>query len=339
MKISVYGIGNFGFAIIKHLSVKFEKNSAIKLFAFDRDKKLVKHLQKTNQHPNIYKNIRIKKEVTFTHHSQEIFEGSDIIILTVSSNAIVSVVTKNQKFINQPSIILNTAKALDYKSGKSFSEIIEKIPAIRKYKCPYAVLSGGTIASDLFHHEPLGADIACKDKKALKLLKKIFTSDNFNIYTTTDVLGVENAGAFKNVISILAGIINGLGFSYGSETHFITRAAHEVTQLLKKKIIIDPYTFSMYSQCWGNDLWMSCTGNTRNREFGTLLGKGHSTAKALAIMKSQHKNVVEGIHTVRALNKLRINNRFPILKGLQSIVLKKANPRKTIWRLMMSNQM
>lgn len=338
MKISVLGIGNFGFAIIKHLSVKYRHDPDIHIVAYARKKKLIDHLQKTKRHLHIFKDVKITKDVTFTNDASDIFQDSDIIVLATSAKGVVREVTKNAKHINRKSIILNTAKALDYKSGKSFSQIIEKIPQIKKYKCPYAVISGGTIASDLFRHEPLGADIACRDKKALALLKKIFTSDNLNIYTSSDVLGIEFAGAFKNVISILAGIISGLGFSYGSETHFITRTASEVTRLLSKKIPIRPNTFSMYSQCWGNDLWLSCTGNTRNRQFGELLGKGYPTKKALAIMESRFKTV-EGINTIRALPAMNVTSKFPILQGLQRIVLNNADAKKTILSLMKSNQM
>jgi len=337
MKISIYGIGNFGFAILKHLSTNLALDNKYRLFAYDRNKKLINNLQRKRKHLYHHKNIGIKKNVVFTHNSRDIFQNTDVIILAVTSNAIIEVLNKNKQYINQQSIILNTAKALEYRSGKCFSEIITKITEIKNHKCSYAVLSGGTIASDLLHHEPLGVDVASKDKKALRLLKKIFTSENLNVYTTNDVKGVEYAGAFKNIISILAGIVHGLGFSYGSETHFITRASYEITQLIKKKIPINHYTFSMYSQCWGNDLWMSCTGQTRNREFGILIGRGYSPNKSLKIMKKKHKSV-EGIQTIRALNKFKLTNKFPVLIAIQKIVLNNRNPKRIIWQLMQSNK-
>jgi len=338
MKVTIFGIGSFGFALIKHLSIKLSSDKNVSLFAFARNIKLINNLQTKRSHLYHHKNIKIIKKVRFTHNSKEIFYNTDIIILAVPSNVLLDVLNKNSKFINKPSIILNTAKALDYNSGKCFSELIQQILAIKKNDCPYAVISGGTIASDLFHHEPLGADIACKNQKALKQLKYLFTSENFNIYTTTDVQGVEYAGAFKNVISILAGIIKGLGFSYGSETHFITRASHEIIQLIKKRVTINPYTFSMHSQAWGNDLWLSCTGNTRNRQFGELIGKGYSVKRALALLAKQHKTI-EGINTIKSLNNFNLSSKFPILKATQKIIMQNANPKKIIWQLMKSNKM
>lgn len=337
MKITVFGIGNFGFAIIKHLNQNRASIGNARIVAYDINPRLINHLIKTRRHLYHHKSVTINTHVTFTNDPRDIFQDSDIIILAILSNAVIDNVQKYLSYCSKPSIILNTAKALDYTSGKSFSQIIENNKYYKKNKCSYAVISGGTIASDLFHHEPLGVDIASKSKYARNLLKKVFTSDNLNVYLTQDVLGVEYAGAFKNIISILAGLINGLGFSYGSETHFITRASNEIVRFLKKKIKFSPTTFSIHSQCWGNDLWLSCTGNTRNREFGTLIGSGMKPSAALAEMTRKHKTV-EGIQTIHALEKMGISNQYPILSALNRIVLHNASPRKTIRKLMTSNK-
>ncbi|MFA5134742.1 MAG: NAD(P)H-dependent glycerol-3-phosphate dehydrogenase [Patescibacteria group bacterium] len=337
MKIGIYGIGSFGFAILQHISTNQLIKSSVEVIAYDRDKELINHLQKKRRHLHHHKKILIQENVLFTNNEKDVFSGNDVVIISITSSAIAHVLKKNTKFINKKMILLNTTKALDKKTARCFSEIVGGMPVIRRHACPLAVIAGGTIASDLFHHEPLGVDIGCGDPGALKVLKKLFLSDNLNVYTTSDVRGIEYAGAFKNVISILAGIVNGCGFSYGSETHLITRAAFETTRLLKKKISIDPYTFSMYSQCWGNDLWLSCTGNTRNREFGMLIGKGFSPKNALHTMSSQRKTV-EGVNTVQALKKFNLSPAFPIFNGIYRIVVKNQKPKKVILELMASNQ-
>jgi len=140
--------------------------------------------------------------------------------------------------MKEETIIVNTAKAFDLRSGKRLSEIIGE--ELRNINFDYAFLAGGTITKDLFVHEPLGSNVACKNNKILNDLKIIFESDNLFIYTSTDLAGTEYAAAFKNVISILAGITNGLGFSYGSETHIISNAspslfASNIIYLLQEK--------------------------------------------------------------------------------------------------------
>jgi len=135
-------------------------------------------------------------------------------------------------------------------------------------------------------------------------------------------VGVEYASAFKNVVSVLAGIIKGMGFSYGSETHIITVIADELENIAIGHFGANKATFSMKSQAWSNDLWMSCTGSTRNREFGILLGKGISAKKAVLIMKKQGKTI-EGINTIAILDTIVPLKNYPLLKFLHSLIVKK----------------
>lgn len=336
MKIAIYGIGNFGFAITRHLSETHFGDKKIKIFAYDRNHELITNLQKTRKHLIHHRQQRIRSNVTFTTSMYELIRDADVVVLTVSSDGVVEVTKEVMKYFSKPTIVLNTAKALEQKTAQPFSLIVDPILKNSSYPTKFAVISGGTIASDLFQQQPLGVDIASKSTRALILLKSLFTSDNLNVYTTHDVEGVEYAGAFKNIISILAGVINGLGYSYGSETHFITRAAFEIEKLVNQIIKVDRYTFSIHSQCWGNDMWMSCTGNTRNREFGQLIGSGMTPKQALNRMKKLNKNV-EGVRTIRALKHFPYIKSFPVIYAIQKIILSGANPRKVVTRLMSSN--
>lgn len=307
-KVSIYGIGNFGYALLKHLDKKDSRDFVLQ--AYDRDKELINFLDKNREHAYFHKGQKVSVRIAFAKNPAELLANCDILILAVTSNAVKTVLKNIKQHINKKIIIVNTAKALDWDSGQRISEIADEELKGKNYN--YALLSGGTIAKDLFNHEPLGASIACEDKKILTDLAKLFSSNNLFIYPTTDVIGAEYASAFKNVVSILAGITKGLGFPYGAETHIISRAAAEVEDLVVKKLGGQKKTFSMGSQCWGNDLWMSCTGNTRNREFGILIGQGVDMKTALKNMKKENKTV-EGINTIKILHKIKNINDYYIL--------------------------
>lgn len=338
LKISIHGIGNFGFALLKHLSKNADAKGNIVIYAHDRNKELIEQLQKERRHPLHHKNVTISDNVVFINDIQEFMDGADVLILAVTSNAISEVVNNLKPFINKDLIILNTAKALDVKTGQRFSTIISNSLEGVGYQFSLAMFAGGTIAKDLFNHEPLGVDIASESEKTLEILKRIFIADNLNVYTTTDLAGVEYASSFKNVLAIFAGIVYGLGFSYGSETHMISRAANEVKKLVISRSWGLDETFSLESQCWGNDMWMSCTGNTRNREFGILLGQGNTTAEALEKMSGKNKTV-EGVHTVKAIAGIIKNCEYdyPILYSVHKIIFENESPRATIINLMNSN--
>lgn len=307
LNISVYGVGNFGYAILKHLDKK--RDQGLYISAFDRDPHITETIIRTQRHPYLHKSIAISDYVHFVSSPQKLLQDCDVLVLAVSSDATREVLSGIKEHFTKPIIILNTAKALDQQTGKRLSEIVSEELPEKRYT--YAALAGGTIAKDLFSHEPLGVDIACENAAAAMLLKGIFQSDNLSVYTTPDVLGVEYAGAYKNIIAILAGIIKGLGFSYGAETRIISRTAH-VIGLACVQQGASPETFSIGSQCWGNDLWMSATGNTRNREFGILLGKGMNPRQAVAHMTSEHK-------TIEGYNTLKIVSRLPSMTSIKTV--------------------
>jgi glycerol-3-phosphate dehydrogenase (NAD(P)+) len=298
-KVAIYGTGAFGYAILKHLDNKHD--SSFQLSAYDHHPGTTEHLREKRSHPIFHKDTIISHRPEFFDTPEELVANADIIVLAVPSRATTEVTRLISENAPNNVTIVNIAKALDKATGKRLSEIVEQ--AAGDFPYHYAQLSGGTIASDLFHHEPLGIDIASEDESTRETLKQLFTSSNLTVMTTDDVRGVEYASALKNVISILAGIVKGLGFSYGSETHIISTTADYVGTICVEKLGAKPETFSIGSQCWGNDMWMSCTGNTRNRAFGELLGSGKPVSEALEEMHQGHK-LVEGVNTLQVLDQL-----------------------------------
>jgi glycerol-3-phosphate dehydrogenase (NAD(P)+) len=336
MNIGIIGLGNFGFALLKHLDMY--NNRRYNLKAFDIDTDLISYLRGHHEHKYLHKGVKIGEEILFVDSLEEVSKDVDIIILAFISSAFRVVIPELSKFAKEGVILLNTAKALDFQSGTTLSELTKNLMGDKKYN--YAVLSGGTIASELFCHEPLGIDIACYDTEVCNLLISIFNSDSLNAYPTEDVKGVEYAGAFKNVIAIFAGIVSGLGLSYGSETHFISRASGNIKNLCVDKLGAQAKTFSMESQSWGNDYWMSCTGNSRNRYFGQLIGQGLTPKEALEEMKRKHLSV-EGVNTLKILMKVIGENKsqYPILTAVHKIIIEEQSPREIIRMLMCSDCM
>ena len=333
MKIAIIGTGMFGFALAYHLGKKHLENHEIILATYDSNKILIEYLKKHRTHLYHFGENKLSQNISFTGNKKELTRDADIIILAVPSRFVRELVQEIRTYLKDGVIFLNTAKALEIETAKTFSEVIHEEMKVISKKYTVAKLSGGTFAEDIVNEAPLGADIACENSDILKTLQEIFHNEKFRIYGNVDLIGVEYAGAFKNVIAIFAGIINGLKLPYGSETHMISRAAKEA-----KEIAISlgskPHTFSMESQCWGNDLWMSCTGKSRNRKFGEVIGNGLSPKKALEKMESEFK-LVEGYYTVGAIPKLcKSNVSAPIFNEIYKIIYEGKNAKKSIEDLM-----
>ncbi len=314
--IAIFGIGNFGYAILKHLDNKKMPN--VELRAYDIDAKIVDSLHHHRYHPYLHQKTTADKRIIFVNSPEELVKGADIVVMAIASGATRSALSSIKNHLTDNVIILNTSKALDKQTGKRLSEIYSN--QLRNIDYRYAVLAGGTIAKDLFHHEPLGVDIASTDKSALSALKKVFESNNLYVNSTNDLIGVELASAFKNIVSIVAGIVKGLGFSYGSETYIISFLADKIAEVCVSEYNVSPATFQIGSQCWGNDMWMSCTGNTRNREFGVLVGKGYSPKESLKSMVQANKTV-EGVNTLRIISSTPLIERITLLQQIKLLII------------------
>ncbi len=328
--VLIYGLGNFGYAILKHLDRY--KSDTYTIAAFDRNPLVMDRLRKSRRHAHIKPQHRISRRIILPDTLEEIFSRVDILILAVTASSLPEVIA-NFNAVTPPRkkiVVINTAKALAPITGKRLEEVVEEyfLPAHT-----YVYLAGGTIAEDLFNSYPLGATLASRSTKSLQVAEALLASRSFRLYHTSDVAGTEYCAAFKNVISIFAGIVSGLGWPYGSETYFISRFSREVERFVIKELKGKPTTFSMDSQCWGNDLWMSCTGKTRNREFGYLIGRGMSVEKANLKMKKSKKSV-EGLTTIKILTKLspRLKN-YPFLDTMRQIIIQGKSPEKSITRL------
>ena len=316
--IGLYGVGAFGYAILKHLD---EKCGDYNLAAYDHDKDILGSLKSSRAHPYFHPHSSVSKQSNFVDSPEELLTQADIIILAVSSDSTREVVQAIRDYAKPGVIIVNIAKALDKQTGKRLSVVASEV--LDGFEYHYALMAGGTIADDLFRHEPLGVDIACHSRVIAEQLKDIFASGNLSVYPTDDLVGVEYAAALKNVISILAGIVAGLGFSYGSETHIISRTAHKIAKVCVDELGAQERTFRMGSQSWGNDMWMSCTGQTRNRQYGEMVGKGIDPKEALDKMALNHK-LVEGVNTLEVVGTIQGLKDIPLVTMLHQLIVERS---------------
>ncbi|MDD3566099.1 MAG: 2-dehydropantoate 2-reductase N-terminal domain-containing protein, partial [Methanothrix sp.] len=312
--------------IARHLGEKYiEKSSGVSIIAYDRNMELIEHLQKYGTHLYHFSDKILPENISFTANEMHAVKNSDIVVMSVSSQSVREILRNIKPHLKNNVILLNTAKALELGTAKTFSEVMNDELYNTPIKYELAKLSGGTFAEDLLNGAPIGADIACVDSNVLIHLLNVFSGHNLRLYGNTDLIGVEYAGAFKNIIAILAGTISGLGLPYGSETYMISRAARDAKEIAIS-LGAKKHTFSMESQCWGNDLWMSCTGESRNRDFGILIGKGLPPKSALKKMEAEHK-LVEGYYTIGAiptLSKISCVN-APIFNEIYKIIYENKN--------------
>ena len=152
----------------------------------------------------------------------------------------------------------------------------------------------------------------------------------FRVYSSTDMLGVELGGAFKNVIAIGAGIIDGAGFGDNTKAAIMTRGVAEISRL-GLAMGAKPETFAGLSGM--GDLIVTCMSkHSRNRYVGEQIGKGKTLKEVLKSMEM----VAEGVETSRSASKLAEKNNVevPITTEVYKILFEDKDPVKATTDLM-----
>jgi glycerol-3-phosphate dehydrogenase (NAD(P)+) len=177
-------------------------------------------------------------------------------------------------------------------------------------------LSGPNIAGELARYLPGTAVAACDDDELAKRVQSVFSTEWFRVYTNRDTIGVELAGATKNVIAIAAGILDGLAAGNNAKAALVTRGLVEITRL-GVAMGADEQTF--FGLAGLGDLITTCVSpEGRNRTVGERIGKGRKLKDILDSMDS----VAEGVPTTKAVRELahRHHVEMPITESVYSVL-------------------
>lgn len=195
---------------------------------------------------------------------------------------------------------------------------------------PVVALSGPTIAPELAKRLPASVVAASEDESLAVRIQKLFRTEWFRVYTNTDLIGVELAGASKNVIALAAGILDGLGAGDNAKAAMATRGIVEISRL-GAVMGAQPETFQGLAGI--GDLIVTCISpRSRNRTAGERIGSGMKTDAVIASTAS----VIEGIPTTKSVVELarRHGVEMPITEAVYCILFEDLDPIRAVTQLM-----
>lgn len=219
-----------------------------------------------------------------------------------------------------------TAKGLEQPTGRLQHEVVaEALPGQ-----PVAALSGPTFAAELARAQPSALVIAARDGRLAEAVAQRVRLPWLRAYRSTDLAGVEAAGALKNVLAIAAGVADGLGFGANTRAALLTRGLAELTRL-GVALGGEPATFMGLAGL--GDLALTCTDDqSRNRRFGLALARGLDAAAAAR----EVGQVVEGARSAPLALALaaRAGVELPICREVAAVIAGERSPREALQRLM-----
>ena len=191
-------------------------------------------------------------------------------------------------------------------------------------------LSGPSIAPEVAAGLPVALAAASADHALAERIQTLFTTETVRTYTNPDPVGVELAGAMKNVIALAAGMIDGLGLGHNTKAALLTRGLVEITRL---GVALGARRETFAGLTGLGDLVTTCFSPVgRNRSAGQLFGEG----KTLDEVVGHTASVIEGIPTTRSILALaaRTGIEMPISRGVGQVIFEGRAPREVIAELM-----
>lgn len=326
MRIAILGGGSWGTALAIALS-NAHKPHGISLWVHDAV--LAESLRRTRENATYLPGHKLPETVLVTAEVEGALENAGVLIGAVPAAHARGVYTQIVPHLARGTAIISATKGLEPEAHLRMTEVISQvIPADRAVRV--AVLSGPSFAAEAAAGHPTAVVLASSDRALADELQEDFSGPSFRLYTNHDVLGVELAGAMKNVIAIAAGACQGIGLGSNSLAALITRGLAEMTRLAVA-VGARPETLSGLAGL--GDLVLTCTGAlSRNRHVGIELGKGRRLADILAGMKM----VAEGVGTAGALMALarEVSVEVPITEQVSAILRDGKSPRDAIRSIM-----
>ncbi len=322
-KIAVIGSGGWGTAAALHL---IKQGHEVTLWSWKQEESDT--LKANLENKEFLPGISLSPDISYTADISCV-KDKDLIVLVTPSKVIRSTCKAMSRYVSDGTLIVILSKGIEDGSLKLLTDVAEEeIP-----QAHIAVMSGPSHAEEVARGIPTTNIAACHDIKYADYIQSVFMSENFRVYTGTDVLGVELGGALKNIIALCAGITDGIGFGDNTKAALMTRGIKEISRL-GIAMGADAETF------WGlsgiGDLIVTCTSmHSRNRRAGILIGQGMALDEALS---SVHM-VVEGVQSCRAAYMLsqKYGVEMPIVQKAYEVLYEGKKPEEAVMELMCRN--
>jgi glycerol-3-phosphate dehydrogenase (NAD(P)+) len=257
--------------------------------------------------------VRLPAGVRLTANDAGCFDGATLILCAVPTQYIRGVCERLRQYAPTDVPVVSVAKGIETTTLLRPTQIINDALGGSRGVC---ALSGPNIAGELARYLPATAVAACEDEGLARRVQEVFSTQWLRIYRNADVIGVELAGATKNVIAIAAGILDGLAAGNNAKAALVTRGLVEITRL---GVAMGANEATFQGLAGVGDLITTCVSpEGRNRTVGEQLGKGRKLAEILEKMPS----VAEGVPTTRAVLELAQRHRveMPITQAVHAVL-------------------
>jgi glycerol-3-phosphate dehydrogenase (NAD(P)+) len=320
--VAVIGAGSWGTALALHLA---RAGCSVGLWA--REPEVVDGIRNERRNPLFLREFTLPDAITVSGDVVSVCRDAETVLFVVPVQYARGVLRELRSHLAADATFVSASKGIEMGSLQRMDEIVADELALPEQRV--VALSGPSFAREVAQELPSAAVIAGRDAERVAAVQRRFSTPGFRFYGSDDIVGVELAGALKNVIAIAAGIATGLGLGHNTLAALMTRGLHEITRL---GVRLGGREETFRGLAGMGDLVLTCTGAlSRNRSVGERLGRGERLADVLT-----GREVAEGVPTTRAAAELarRHGADMPVIATVDSLLDGRMTPREAVFALM-----
>lgn len=321
-RVAVLGGGAMGTACTMLLNTQPETHVSLWL----RSSSEAETLLRTRTNVRYLPGVELPETITVTADAALALRDADWIVAAVPTAYLRATLGPVAPLVSPGTPIVSVIKGIETGTLLRPSQILRELFGPR----PVVALCGPSHAEEMTANLPASVVAAGDDPAAADAAVSLFTTARFRVYSSHDLVGVELAGALKNVVAIAAGVSDGLRFGDNAKAALLTRACVELGRF-GRHLAAEPGTF--FGLAGIGDLITSCfSPHGRNRKIGLAIGGGMTLAEALTTIPG----VAEGVNTCRSVHEIVVRDglEMPILSAVYSILFEGVSPLEATRSLM-----
>ncbi|BBI33183.1 NAD(P)H-dependent glycerol-3-phosphate dehydrogenase [Cohnella abietis] len=323
-KVAVIVAGSWGTALAR---VLVDNGHIVKLWT--RNAEQAAQINQERRNEKFLPGALLPEGITATTDMAYAVSDAEAVLFVAPSSAMRDVAQQASGSLPKDALVIHATKGFESDTLKRMSTVLAE--ELGRPEQQIVVLSGPSHAEEVINRHPTTIVVASKEISFAEAAQDLFMNDAyFRVYTNSDVIGVETAGAIKNIIALGAGLSDGLGFGDNAKAALITRGLAEISRL-GVAMGANPLTFAGLAGV--GDLIVTCTSqHSRNWRAGSMLAQGLPLSDVLERMGM----VVEGVRTTKAAHVLANKHHveMPITDQLFAVLFENTSPEQAVGALM-----
>lgn len=320
MRIAVLGAGAWGTALAVHYAAQHA------VILWGRSAAHCEALTREGENRRYLPGISLPRSLAVSSDLAAVLAAAELLIIATPLAGLRSAL-ESVKSSRSRVPVLWACKGLEPETGLFPHQIVE---AVFGNEIASGALSGPSFAQEVAKQLPTAITLAMQDAPLARHLIAQLNTPRLRLYANDDVIGVEVAGAVKNVLAIGAGISDGMGFGLNARAALITRGLAEISRL---GTALGGRSQTFMGLAGLGDLILTCTGDlSRNRRVGLRLAEGQSLSQVLAELG----HTAEGVHTAQAVAQraAALGVDMPITSAVESVLFRGTPPKTAVEQLL-----